>query len=148
MSLVRRSSTVVLVTAGVLVFGSGVALGYYNALVDASPVTATAASGTLELRATAVPSAPLLPGGPAADVRITVRNPLDAPVRVTGLTATASGCTTPDLQVAQPAELPVEVGPRAELTTTLTGVVRLGLGASDDCQGRSLTVRYAVTGEV
>jgi hypothetical protein len=147
-SLLRRGSAVVLTTAGVLVFTTGVALGYYNALVDASPVTAVAAHGTLELRASAVPSAPLLPGGPAADLRVTVRNPLAAPVRVTGLSATATGCTTPDLQVLQPPQLPLGIGPGAEVTTTLTGAVRLGLASSDDCQGRDLSVRYVVTGEV
>jgi hypothetical protein len=144
----RRSGTVALATAGALVFSTGVALGYYNAGVDAAPVTATTAGGTVELHATAVPAAPLLPGGPAVDLRVTVRNPLDAPVRVTGIAGTATGCTTPDLQVGRPAELPLDVGPRAEVTTTLTGVARLGLGSSDDCQGRALTVRYVVTAEV
>jgi hypothetical protein len=144
----RRSGVVVLATAGVLTFGTGVALGYYNAGIDASPVTATAGEGVLALHAVAEPSAPLFPGGPAADLRVTVRNPFDAPVRVTGITGTASGCTTPDLQVVAPPQLPLDLAARAEVTTTLTGVVRLGPAASDDCQGRALVVRYVLTGEL
>lgn len=148
MTRTRRGAAVALAVASAVAFSGGTALGYYTVGIDGTSVTATAEGGTVVLAASAAPSAALHPGGPAADVVVTVTNPFSAPLEVTGLTATASGCTRPDLRVLAPGGLPFTVPERSTATQVLTGAVALGPAASDDCQGATLAVTYAVTGTV
>lgn len=144
----RRSATVALVVAGAVAFSGGTALGYYTTGIDGTTVTASAENGTVTLQAAAADTGPLHPGGPSADVIVTVTNPFSAPLVVSGLTASATGCTNPDLQVHQPGGLPFTVPAKGTATHRLTGAVGLGLVATQDCQGAGLAVTYTVTGRV
>lgn len=148
MSRSRRAATTALVVAGAVAFSGGTALGYYSAGIDGTTVTATAEAGTVTLQAVAALSDPLYPGGPAADVTVTVTNPFSAPLTVTALTAAATGCTTPDLLVGQPVELPLTVPANGTVTQRLSAAVGIGTASSSDCQGVALAVTYAVTGRV
>jgi hypothetical protein len=144
----RRPATVALVVAGAVAFSGGTALGYYATGIEGTTVTATAEAGTVTLQAAAAEQAGLYPGGPAADVTVTVTNPFSAPLVVTSLVAAAAGCASPDLQIRQPGGLPFTVPAKGTVTQRLTGVVAIGTGSSNDCQGVDIAVTYAVNGRV
>jgi hypothetical protein len=152
----RRITTPVVGAALLVVVGAGVALAYYRSNVAASGTgsAAAAATSTVTLSVTGNVATGLYPGGPGADVTFNVTNPYSTPITLTGVTAgtitlSAGTCTTSALTVVSPATgLPATVNGGATASVTLTGVVKMGLGATSNCQGASFAVPFQITGKL
>ena len=130
---------------------AGVATAWYSVSGATGTGSATPldTSATLTLTANGVVSGGLYPGGPGADVTVSVTNPYAHPVTLTAATGTvAVSCTTPDVTLATPGGLPVTVPASATTPVTLTGLVAMGTGAGNDCQGATVTVTFRLTGRL
>jgi hypothetical protein len=125
--------------------------------------SASAASSTIQtVTATAAVSDKLYPGKNATAV-VTVTNPNDYPVRITGATLTdvtvanANGCTAnnADLKLGTvPNNVVIAAKPAnvANATPTAAGswaeFVRMGAAADPKCSGASFTVTFTLQGAV
>jgi hypothetical protein len=94
---------------------------------------------------------PLQPGG-TGDLAITATNPNSFSVQIVGLSisgsVTATGCTTPSVTLVSPqtSYLPVTIPANALATPIdISAALTMGLGASSDCQNKTLTVPLNAT---
>lgn len=159
--VVRRLATPALVGTGLaVVLGAGVAGAYYESNVKSTgtgkvtPVDAT----PLTLDATGSAAAGLYPGGPGADVTVTITNPHTRPVTVSALTAAGAvgvtplagqTCATHGVAVAAPGSgLPVTVPAQDSVTVTLTGAAAMGSNADNGCQGATFTIPFHIAGQL
>lgn len=160
-AVVRRLATPAVVGTGlVAVLGAGVATAYYGSTVAESATgSATPTPVTpVTLAATGSASAGLYPGGPGANVTVTITNPYTRAVTISGVapagTVTAAPvagqtCATHGVTVTAPASgLPVTVPASSTSTVTLAGVVQLGGDAENGCQGAAFTIPFQVTGRL
>jgi hypothetical protein len=136
----------------------GVAAAFYATGFGSGSGTATAAgTRTVTLSVSGTVSTALYPGGAGAAVTVAVANPYDSPLTVSGIvpgTPVATPvpgrtCANAALAAGQPSGgLPFTVAPGATGTATLPGVVTMGNGADNGCQGATVTVALRVTGRV
>lgn len=160
--LLRRLATPAFVGTGLaVVLGAGVASAYLTSNVAATGTgTATPLSDTtpLALAATGSVGTGLYPGGPGADVTITVTNPYGEPVDVTAVVAAGAitanplpgrTCATHGVTLATPsAGLPATIPASGSDTVTLTAVATMSLTADSGCQGATFTIPFQVTGQL
>ena len=149
-TFVRVATPVVVGTGLAVVLGAGIAAAYYTTAVaptGAGTANVTAPM-TIPFAATASPAVPLYPGGPGGAITFDVTNPYSVAVTFTAISVgNASGCTTPDVTASSPLgtlPLPVPGGATVEITMNVT----MGLAASNDCQGATLTVPVTLTGRL
>lgn len=160
-AVVRRVATPVVVgTALAVAFGAGVAGAYYRSAVrETGTGTATpVAADPFTLTATGAVGTGLFPGGPGADVTVTITNPYTRPITVS--TVAAAGvvsatpvagrtCATHAVAVAAPTSgLPVTVPASSSRTVTLSGAVTMGTTAESGCQGATFSVPFQVSGSL
>lgn len=157
-TVARLATPIGLGTALAFVVGTGTGWAYYGGMVrqtGTGSVTPAAAT-PLTIAATGSVSTGLFPGGPGADVTISVTNPHSVPVRVT---AAASGgavvavpvsgrtCATHDVTVGTPTSgLPATIAAGATTSITLAGLAKMGMSAATGCQGASFTIPIQVVG--
>jgi hypothetical protein len=157
-TIVRRVATPLVAAALAAVVGTGVAVAYYRSNVATTGTGSAALAGTqaVTLNTTGAVSTGVYPGGPGADITITVANPyaqaiavktiaINGSIAVSGASGT---CTTTGLSIAAPAQLPASVNASSTLTLTLTSVVKMGLTADSGCQGATFTIPLQVTGQL
>ena len=154
----RRVATPVLAGSVLALLAGGAAVAYYKSNVATSGTgsAATAATQAVTLNTTAAVSTGVYPGGPGADITISVTNPYARAIAVNAIAingtitiAGASGtCTTTGLAIAAPTQLPVSVPASTTLSVTLTSVVKMGLTADSGCQGATFTIPLQVTGQL
>ena len=85
------------------------------------------------------PSAQLYPGSTGGDLEVVATNTNPFPVTVTLASSTsATGCTTPAITFAG-GTLTLE-GNSGSVARTVPNSVSMGAGASNDCQGATITV--------
>ena len=107
----------------------------------------TASNVTIATNATVATK--LQPGG-AGDLAFTVNNPNEVSVTITALSisGTVTGCTTPAVTLTSPqtSYLPVTIpANQTSYLVTLTNAVTMGTGATNDCQGQTLSVPLTPT---
>jgi hypothetical protein len=113
----------------------------------------TAGTGTAQnltgLSATASISSLIYPGA-SADLVLKVHNPNSRAVVISAVAASgsATGCTTPAITVSVSSGLSLTVPAGGDLAVTLTNVAAMGVGASTDCQGATISVPLSVTGKL
>lgn len=141
---------------------SGVAAAYWSAGGSGSgSVTAGTAAPLTTVTATASTTSLLYPGGPAADLSLTVRNANPYAVSITGLSAngavTAAGgigtCVTTGVSLTTPtAGLPFTVPARAagtdgSITVSMTAAAQMTSASENGCQGATFTVPVTLIGQ-
>lgn len=158
--LIGRRLTVPVVAAAIAtVVTAGVAAAWYQSNVRSTGTgsASTAATQTVTLTTTGAVSTGVYPGGPGADITISVTNPYaNLPIALNsiaingsiGVTGALGTCTTTGLAIAAPAQLPATVNGGATLSLTLTSVVKMGLTADSGCQGATFTIPLQVTGKL
>lgn len=135
----RIAVTVAATTVGLLI-GIGSAAAYW-----ATTGTGTGAASARTMVAPGVtatgaaPSAQLYPGSTGGDLVVMASNTNPFPVTVTLAASTsASGCTTPAITFSGGSfTLPANSG---SVSRTVANSVSMGTGASNDCQGATITV--------
>lgn len=160
-ALLRRVATSTTGTCVAIVVAAGIAAAYYTAtpdLVGTGSATPLDTSSTLTLTATGTVSTGLYPGGPGADVTVTLANPYAHPVTVTqvvgagAITASPLGgrtCAAHDVTLAAPsAGLPATVAASSSVSLTLPGVAVMGATAESGCQGATFTIPFHVVGQL
>ena len=147
----RRRSLLLLAATLALVFAlsGGAAFAYFTSSGSGSgTATVAGAPSPVTIATNATPATPLQPGG-TGDLVITATNPNPYAVQVTALTiGTVTGCTTPAVSLVTPSGnyLPFTIPPNASSQRlVITGSLKMGVGASNDCQGASLTVPLTAT---
>lgn len=161
-ALARTPRAALLVGAlGVAVLSTGTGFAYWAASGAGSGAAAAGTATPLTTVVTTASATSLLyPGGPAADVRLTVSNPNPYPVTITSVSANgavtagagAGTCVTTGVTLATPtAGLPFTVPARAgttngSATVTLTGAAQMSSASETGCQGRTFTLPVALTG--
>jgi len=136
-----------MVTALILAVGGGAAYAYLSGSGHGSG-QATVANGdqniTIATNATAGSS--LLPGGTGSLV-ITATNPNASAVQITALNiGSVTGCGTPAVSLTSPSTsyLPVTIPAHASASRIdITGALTMGAAASNDCQGKTLTINLS-----
>lgn len=127
--------------------GGGAAFAYLTGSGHGSGL-ATVATGdqAITIATNATAGASLLPGG-TGDLIITATNPNNRPVQITALSiGSVMGCTTPAVTLTTPTSgyLPVTIAASASGTRIdISGALTMGTGASNDCQGKTLTVNLS-----
>lgn len=149
--LTRRGRLVLTGLAAILIIsaglGGGTAFAYFTGSGHGAG-QATVASGdqAITIATNATAGASLLPGG-TGDLIITATNPNNRPVQITALTiGSVTGCTTPAVTLTTPTSgyLPVTIAASASGTRIdISGALTMGAGASNDCQGKTLTVNLS-----
>ena len=138
---------------------AGTASAYWPTGGAASGSAASGSSlASLTTTATPATGSPLVPGGPAVALSVTVDNPGSLAVTVTGValdtsrgigvTGARGTCTNPPLTVVTPAGWSGLTVPANGTTgaTTIAAAVSLGAGASSGCQGATFTIPLTLTG--
>lgn len=141
----RRRVSVVIAAVIAITIGAGAGTAYAyltsSGSGSGSGSTATALNVTIATNGT---SAGLLQPGGTGDLVITATNPNNFAVQITSLTlGTVTGCTTPDVSLVTPSTsyLPFTIPKNATSERlVITGALTMGVGASNDCQNKSLTV--------
>lgn len=157
-TVARVATPVAVGTALAFVVGTGTAWAYYGGMVkqtgtgSATPVAATA----LSIAATGSVSTGLFPGGPGADVTISVTNPHSVPVRVTSASSAGAvvatplagrTCATHGVTLATPTSgLPATIPAGGTASITLAGLAKMGTSAENGCQGATFTIPIQVVG--
>lgn len=161
-ALVRRLATPAVVGTGLaVVLGAGVATAYLGTVVQSTgsgSATPVAANTPLTLTATGSVGTGLFPGGPGADVTVSVANPYEMPVDVTGVVAAGAvvvdplpgrTCAGHGVAVSTPsAGLPATIPASSTGSVTLTAVVTMDANAESGCQGATFTIPFQVTGRL
>lgn len=158
---VRLVSTPVVLACGAVVLFAGVAAAAYRSNVAATGTgraTPAAAGATLTLTVTGTAATGLYPGGPGADVTVTLANPYDRPVTVTAVTAagpvvatpvSGRACVSHAVTLAAPASgLPATVPAAGSATITLRAAMTMGLASDSGCQGASFAVPLTILGRL
>jgi hypothetical protein len=158
-AIVRRLTVPVVTAAVVTVVTAGVAVAWYQSSVRSTGAGGgtTVAAQTVTLSTTGAVSTGVYPGGPGADITISVTNPY-ATLPITlksiaingsiGIAGASGTCTTTGLAIAAPTQLPATINGGATLSLTLTSVVQMGLTADSGCQGATFTIPLQVTGRL
>ena len=161
-ALARRPRAALLVGAvGVAVLTTGTGFAYWEASGAGSGAAAAGTATPLTTVATTASATSLLyPGGPAADVRLTVSNPNPYPVTITSVAANgavtagagAGTCVTTGVALATPtAGLPFTVPARngttnGSVTVTLTGAAQMSNASENGCQGATFSIPVTLAG--
>lgn len=161
-ALARRPRAALAVgVLGLAVLSTGTGFAYWEASGSGSGTAAAGSAAPLTTVATTASATSLLyPGGPAADVRLTVSNPNSYPVTVTAVTAngavTATGgigtCVTTGVTLATPAAgLPFTVpekvgGTNGSIAVTLTAGAQMSNTSENGCQGATFSLPVALAG--
>lgn len=137
------------VTALVVGLGGGSAYAYFTSSGSGSgSATVAGAPNAVTIATNATSATPLQPGG-TGDLVITATNPNNYPVQITAFSiGTVTGCTTPDVSLVSPSSdyLPFTIPKNASSERlVIVGSLTMGAGASNDCQGKSLTIPLTAT---
>jgi predicted ribosomally synthesized peptide with SipW-like signal peptide len=142
------------IAALVVSLGAGGAYAYFRSSGTGSGsastgtlLTVTAAAGT--------PNTPLLPGGPAGDVALTVTNPNSFAVTLVSVAGNGtiaadgghSGCTTPGVTFTAPTGSPLPVTILANSTNQvvdLPGAASMSTASSAGCQGATFSIPVTI----
>jgi hypothetical protein len=147
-----RAAAVTTTVAVVAVLASGVAYAYQRS-TGSGTGSATTASGlaAFHTTATVAQGAKLYPGG-TAPLTLNIDNTGNSyTLTVTSValdsTRSVTGCTAPAITVAAGTWSGVVVAANSSSgAITIPGAVAMGLAASTDCQGASLTIPVTLTG--
>lgn len=146
---------------GIAVLGTGTSYAFWAAAGSGNGAAAAGSAVPLTTVATTASATSLLyPGGPAADIRLTVRNPNTYPVTISSVTAngavTANGgigtCATTGVALVSPTGgLPFTVPAKAagtdgSITVTLTGAAQMSNASENGCQQASFTIPVSLSG--
>lgn len=135
----RLMFVIIGIIALILATGGGAAYAYFTSSGHGSG-QASVASGdqNITISTASVGNATALYPGGTGDLVATVTNPNGAAVTVTAMTIGSLTCSTPAITLNQSFTIP------ANLTTatveTFPGVLTMGTNASNDCQGKTLTL--------
>ena len=155
-TVARFATPVALGTTLAFVVGTGTAWGYYDAVVQSTGTATVTTAGNvpLSIAATGSVSAGLYPGGPGADVTISVGNPHDVPVTVTAVSSAGAvvatplagrSCGTHGVALGTPTSgLPATIAAGATASVTFTGVATMDATAESGCQGASFSIPLRV----
>ena len=150
-----RVSKIVTGAAVLLLVGTAAAFALWT---TAGSGTGGASTGTMQpvtLSTGTVSGTALYPGLTAdgtstgGTLTVTASNPNPFPVTVTVTVASpATGCTTPSVSIPSSvvASFPLPAH-ASEVTTSLARVLSMGTDASNDCQGKTLTVPLSWTAQ-
>ena len=149
-----RKATVTAVVTGVLLAASVAFAAWTASGTGAGYAKATSAQALSTVDASASTSAQLYPGG-TGDVKLTVHNPNDYPVRVTSVTG--SGTITSDkgaacnastgVAFANQTGLTLDVAGGGTSTFTLTGAASMSNASDNACQGAVFTIPVSLSGQ-
>lgn len=148
--LARRRSIAVVATAVVLVLGlaSGAAYAYWTSFGSGDGQVSTGSGQNVTIATNATAGSLLRPGS-TGDLIITATNPNNSPVTIQTITlGTINDCTTPAITLTSPSTgfLPATIPANANnLRVVIAGALTMGLGASNDCQGKTFTIPLTVT---
>lgn len=136
---------------------AGPAWAYYRAVVSGSKTATASATSAPDMTVTITGNsvAKLYPGGPAGSLTFSVKNnstsqalAVTAVQSLTGAPAAGSTCTTPDISLVAPTSgLPLSVPAGQTVSTTLSGIVKMGTAATSNCQGQAITLTMKLTGK-
>ena len=154
----RRLATALAATVVTLVVAQGVAAAWYTAFPATGTGTATTldTSATLALTVTGTAGA-LYPGGPAADMTVSVANPYAYAVTLIALAPAGAATATPlagrtcaayDVALATPTGLPATVPALSSGTTVVLGGAVTMAAAENGCQGATFAVPLRLTGRL
>lgn len=155
-TLLRRIATPAVVGTGLaVVLGAGVASAYFGSGVAASGTgTATPATpGPLAFDVVGSVGTGLYPGGPGANLTLSVVNPYDQDITIESLVVTGTvtaapvSCANPALTISATG-LPMTVAADSVGNLVLSGVVTMGLSADSACQGATFSIPLKVTGRL
>ena len=136
----RRLLITLAALVAALIATAGSALAYWGTSGSGS---GSATTGTMTFTVTAQPASTLVPGG-SSSVTATVDNPNGYALPVTSITggAISASCTSPAVTFTAPSTLPTLA---AGSNSYALGTASMGLGASSDCQGKTITISITVT---
>ena len=159
----RRRIGIVLLAFNLLAIGmaAGAAYGYLTSTGSGSGSGSASMMQTVTLVGTsAQATTSLLPGGPAGDLVVKIRNLNAFAVSVTGVATKAGGtitfdsghssCSTSDANPVvtvgvPPADLPLAIAANTTATFHLSGAVTMDVAATSNCQGATINVPVTIT---
>lgn len=159
--MLRRFATSTSAMCVALVVAAGIASAYYTGgavLTATGAATPLDTSATLTLDATGAVSSGLFPGGPGADVTVTVTNPYAHAVLVTSVVGAGAvsavplagrTCAVHGVSVVAPSSgLPATVPASSSVSLTLAAVAVMSAAAENGCQGATFTVPFHLIGQL
>jgi len=144
----RRLTVIVTSVLAAIVAISGSAYAYWSATGSGTGTSVTGTSDTVTIATNATTAGALQPGG-TGDLVISATNPNSYSVQVTDLSVSGvGGCSTPAVTLVTPKTgyLPVTIPAHANAQRlVIAGALQMGSGASNDCQGATLTLDISPT---
>jgi hypothetical protein len=137
-----RILAAVVAALGAVLAGTGAAAAYWGHTGSGS---GTATSGTLTVTVNSVtPATTLYPGG-STNLIVNVTNPSSVTVQIASVSTLSitAACTTPAVTYTSATPSPTTIAPGTHVIT-LTNALAMGAGASDDCQGKAISVQLKV----
>jgi hypothetical protein len=143
-------ATVAVGSLGAVVMASGVAYAYWSATGTGTGTSQASTFAAVTVSAGAAPAGQLYPGlvadGATAggDLKVVTSNPNPFPVTATLTLTSAAGCTTPAITLKSGTTVSLAAN-STNVAQTLSKVVGMGTTASDDCQGKTITLTLATS---
>jgi hypothetical protein len=129
-------ATAILVLVGL---GGGAAFAFFKATGSGSGQAKVAnGDSNITFSTASVGGATALYPGGTGDLVATVTNPNASTVTVAAMTITSSTCTTPAITLNHSFTIPANL--TSATVETFPGVLSMGTNASNDCQGKTLTL--------
>jgi hypothetical protein len=143
----RTALPIAIGVVGMGVFGPSQAFAFWRTSGSGSGESANNTPAAVTIATNATPATGLQPGS-SGDFVVSVSNPNAFDVTLTALSITgASGCTDPALSLTG-SGLPLTIAANANaVRKVLANAVQMGAGATNDCQGATLTLNLTATVE-